>query len=299
MSGPRVGAPPGDSVRRSGSRVDVVGSAVAGKARPASRLRLLWGHRRILRLLVLRDLRVKYADTTLGYVWSILEPLVLAAIYWLLFTKLMTRQVGEAPYIVYLLCALLPWQWTQGSMRESMRTFNKDSKLVRSAKLPREMWVLRVIFSRMADLVLALPVIALFAALNDLSPDWQVVFWPVAMLIQAVLLTGLGLALAPIALLYKDVERVIRLVLRMMFFLSPVLYGIHDVEKRVGGSGLLADLYILNPFAGIFDLYRTAFFADSWSGWPALTVSIVAAPLMLVIGALVFRRYERAVLKEI
>lgn len=272
---------------------------MAGKARPASRLSLLWGHRRILYLLVMRDLRVKYADTRLGYVWSILEPLILAAIYWLIFTKLMERQVGEAPYIVYLLCGLLPWQWTQGSMREAMRTFTKDSKLVRSAKLPREIWVLRVVFSRMADLVLALPVIALFAGLNDLAPDWQVVLWPVGMLLQAMLLTGLGLALAPVALLYRDVERVIRLLLRMTFFLSPVLYGIHDVQRRVGGSGLVADLYILNPLAGIFDLYRTAFFADSWSGWRPLIVSIVAAPVMLVIGALVFRRYERAVLKEI
>lgn len=268
---------------------------------PASRLGVLWGNRRVLSLLVGRDLKVKYADSALGYFWSILEPLLMAGIFWFVFTVVMPRQVGAEPYIVFLLCGMLPWQWAAGVLRASMKAFNKDSKLVRSTNLPREIWVLRAVFSRFSEFVLSLPVLALFAVITAARPSWHLLLFPVAMLIQAVLLTGLALALAPLAVLYSDVERLVRLVLRLMFYLSPVIYGVHDVRQRLDGSlgSVVADLYVLNPFAGILDLYRTAFFAEYWSGWPALAVSVVAALVVLVVGAVVFRRFEGAVLKEI
>lgn len=274
---------------------------MAVQVEPASRLGILWGNRRVLSLLVSRDLKVKYADSALGYVWSIIEPLLMAGIFWFVFTVVMPRQVGAEPYIVFLLCGMLPWQWSAGVLRASMKAYSKDSKLVRSTNLPREIWVLRAVLSRFSEFVLSLPVLVLFAVLTAAAPSWQVLLFPVAMLIQGVLLTGMALALAPLAVLYTDVERLVRVTLRLLFYLSPVIYGVHDVRQRLDGDlgSVVADLYVLNPFAGILDLYRTAFFPDQWSGWPALGVSVVAAVVMLAVGIAVFRRFEGAVLKEI
>lgn len=263
----------------------------------SSRLGALWGHRRVLQLLVFRDFKVKYADSAIGYVWSILEPLLMAGIYWFVFTQLMTRRLGEEPYIVFLLCGLLPWQWANGVVRGSMRAFNKDSKLMRSTSLPREIWVLRTVLSRFMDFAFSLPVLAVFAILNDATPSWQLVFVPVAVALQAVMLTGLALLLAPLAVLFSDIERVVRLVMRLMFFLSPVVYGLHDVERRLGD--VVAGLYVLNPIAGIIDLYRTSFFPGDWSGWVPLGTSAAAAAFLLLLGSAVFRRLEPIILKEI
>jgi ABC-2 type transport system permease protein len=93
---------------------------VALKAAVPSRIGNLWGRRRVLWLLVTRDLKVKYAGSALGYFWSVLEPLMLAGVYWFIFTKLITRSIGEAPYVIFLLCGVLPWQFTGGSLRASM-----------------------------------------------------------------------------------------------------------------------------------------------------------------------------------
>lgn len=262
----------------------------------ASGLGALWGNRRVLQLLVFRDFKVKYADSAIGYVWSILEPLLMAGIYWFVFTQLMTRRLGEEPYIVFLLCGLLPWQWANGVVRGSMRAFNKDSKLMRSTSLAREIWVLRTVLSRFMDFAFSLPVLAVFAILNDATPSWQLVFVPVAVALQAVMLTGLALLLAPLAVLFSDIERVVRLVMRLMFFLSPVVYGLHDVERRLGD---VAGLYVLNPIAGIIDLYRTSFFPGDWSGWVPLATSAAAAAFLLLLGSAVFRRLEPIILKEI
>ena len=261
-----------------------------------SRFSVLWGARRILALLVTRDLKVKFSDSVLGYLWSILDPLMLAGVYWFVFTKLMTRQVGDTPYIVFLLCAMLPWQWANGSMRASMRALSKDAKLVRSTNLPREIWVLRTVGSKAIEFLLSVPVIVFFAVVTHAHLSWYVVFAPLAFLIQSLLLVGIGLLLAPLAILYGDVERLINAVMRLLFYLSPVIYGTQDVERK---SHLLARIYILNPFAGIFDLYRTAFFPDQWAGWRAVAVSAVIAVVTFVAGAVVFRRLEGAVLKEI
>jgi ABC-2 type transport system permease protein len=269
---------------------------VAGQVVPA-RLTTLWGSRRILSLLVSRDLKVKYSDSVLGYLWSILEPLMMAVVYWWVFSRLMHRQLGEAPYIVFLLCGMLPWQWTNAVLRSSMKALTKDSKLVRSTNLPREIWVLRTVFSKFAEFVYALPVLAVFAIFTHAHLSWRVVFVPVAMLIQIMLLTGAGLLLAPLAVLYGDVERLMRIVTRLLFYFSPILYGGADVRDRFGD--VVAGIYYLNPLTGLFDLYRTAFFPDQWTGWISIILTFVVSVGVLVAGAYVFKRLEGTVLKEI
>jgi len=162
---------------------------------PTTRLGTLWQNRRVLQLLISRDLKVKYASSALGYVWTILDPLMMAFVYWFVFTKLMERAIGEDPYVVFLLCAMLPWQWANGVLRGSMRALSKDAKLVRSTSLPREIWVLRTVGSKFAEFLFAIPVLAAFAVFTGAQLHWQVVYFPLAAGIQAVLLTGAGLAL--------------------------------------------------------------------------------------------------------
>jgi ABC-2 type transport system permease protein len=261
------------------------------------RVSSIWARRRILALLVSRDLKVKYAGSALGYFWSVLEPLMLAGVYWFVFTILMKRQLGASPYIVFLLCAMLPWQFANGALRSSMKSLSKDAKLVRSTNLPREIWVLRTVGSKLAEFVLSLPVLALVAILTGAHLHWQVVFFPLALAIQVALLVGCGLFLAPVSVLYSDVGRILPTILRLLFYFSPILYGVHDIKKRLGGG--TAHIYSINPFAGIFDLYRTAFFAHQWAGWNAVWVSAAWAIAALVIGTRVFTRLEGLVLKEI
>ena len=276
---------------------------MAVQVEPATRLGTIWASRRVLSLLVSRDLKVKYASSVLGYVWTVLEPLMMAIVYWAVFTKLMQRTIGEDPYIVFLLSAMLPWQWANGVLRSSMRALSKDAKLVRSTSLPREIWVLRTVGAKFAEFVFALPVLIAFGVALGADISWRVVFVPLAVLVQAVLLTGAGLMLAPLATLYGDVQKLMRIVMRLLFYFSPILYGLHDVQQKfkasVGGVSV-ADVYaFINPFVGIFDLYRATYFPDQWAGWWAVAFSAVVAVITLAVGILVFRRFEGLVLKEI
>jgi len=157
--------------------------------------------------------------------------------------------------------------------------------------------VLRTVGSKYAEFLFAVPVLAFFALVNRAELSWYVLLVPLAMLIQATLLVGAGLMLATLAVLYGDVERLMRILLRLLFYFSPIIYGINDVQQRLGDT--IATFFILNPLTGIFDLYRSAFFSEEWSGWDSVGISAAWSLVLLVLGIRVFRRFEGTVLKEI
>lgn len=243
-------------------------------------------------LLAARDLKVRYATSALGYLWSVLDPLVMSVIYWFVFTQVFGRGVGEEPYIVFLITALLPWVWFNAAVTDFTKAFNKDARLVRSTSIPRSIWVNRIVLSKGIEFLCSLPVLVLFAIVGGATVNWSLLWFPVAALLQTILLIGLGMLVAPLCVLWGDLERTTRLILRALFYATPIIYGVNDLP------GVFAELAALNPLAGIFTLYRVGFFPDQWN-----TLSVVVGALMcfvfLGLGLYVFRRLERPLLKEL
>ena len=256
------------------------------------RPRALWHRRRAVHLLVTRDLKVRYASSALGYLWSVLEPLLLAGIYWFIFTQVFTRTVGAEPYLVFLLAGLLPWTWFNGAVTDAARALHTEAKLVRSTNVPREVWVVRVVLSKGVEFLLSLPVLFLFALLYRAPVDWHLVLLVPAVLLMAVLALGVGLLLAPLVVLVRDLERVVRIALRLGFYASPVIFAVEDVPAPFD------TLFAVNPLAGVFELCRAGFFPGTVQ-WGLVGLSAVVSVALLVLGWLVFARLERTVLKEI
>lgn len=267
-------------------RLDIVTTAAVGApGSPRRYLHSLW-------LLSARDLRVRYSTSALGYLWSVLDPLVMSLIYWFVFTQVFQRTVGEEPYIVFLITALLPWVWFNAAVSDFTRAFNKDARLVRSTSIPRSIWVNRIVLSKGIEFLFSIPVLVVFAILSGVTVGWGLLWFPVAVVLQTALLVGLGLLVAPLCVLYGDLERTTRLILRALFYASPIIYGVADLP------GVFSDLAAFNPLSGIFTLYRMGFFPDQWDTL-SVVVGAVMSVLFLALGIVVFRRLERAVLKEL
>jgi ABC-2 type transport system permease protein len=243
-------------------------------------------------LLAQRDLKVRYSTSVLGYVWSILDPLVMSGIYWFVFTQVFSKGVGEQPYIVFLLTALLPWMWFTNTISDCTRAFIRGAKLIRSTKIPRTIWVTSLVTSKGIEFLASLPVLALFAILAGATLHIEALWFVVAILLQAVLITGIGLIVAPLVVFFRDLERAVKLLLRFLFYASPIIYGVTDLPPQ------LHTLAAFNPLSGIFSLYRAAFFPDQIEPFTVAMAAVISV-LFLVIGIFVFRRSERAVLKEI
>jgi ABC-2 type transport system permease protein len=245
-------------------------------------------------LLSARDLKVRYATSALGYLWSVLDPLVMSAIYWFVFTQIFQRTVGHEPYIVFLITALLPWVWFNSAVSDFTRAFSKDARLVRSTAIPRSIWVNRIVLSKGVEFLFSLPVLALFIVFSRpvVEFNWGLLLFPVAMALQVVLLVGLGLLIAPLCVLWSDLERTTKLILRALFYASPIIYGVSDLP------GVFETLAAFNPLAGIMALYRVGFFPGEWDPW-VISVSAAMCFAFLGLGLIVFRRLERPMLKEL
>ena len=251
--------------------------------------------RRVLYLLVTRDLKVRYAGSLLGYVWTVLEPLLTAGVYWFVFTMVFSRAglAPGVPYIVFLLAALLPWNWANGVLTEASRALTREAKLVRSTNTPRETWVFRAVLSKGMEFLFSIPVLVGFMLVLRVAVPARVVFVPFAVLLLGVLLVGLALLIAPLAVLFSDVERVIRIFLRLLFYASPVIYAVRNVPAD------LAWVYALNPFAGILDLIRFLVLPNqSVHAWLVVSAAAISVAVFFL-GSFVFSRLEPAVLKEL
>lgn len=257
----------------------------------------IWAQRAILRTLVQRDLRVRYARSWLGYLWTIIDPLAMALIYFLVFAVIFQRSdAGHKPYFLFLIVGLLPWQWFNASVNESARSLISEAKLVRSTNLPRELWVVRVVISKGIEFVLSLPVLLAFVLVyvitGETALNWRLVLFPLALALQFILQTGIGLLLAPATVLADDTIRVVRIVLRMLFYGTPIIYTLDRAPQW------LQTVLWFNPLSGILELYRAGFFPQPLKIAP-LVVGVLMSIGFLIWGAFSFARMERAVLKEI
>jgi ABC-2 type transport system permease protein len=184
--------------------------------------------------------------------------------------------------------------WFNSAVSDFTRAFNKDARLVRSTAIPRSIWVNRIVLSKAIEFLCSLPVLALFIVVAGpgVQFNWGLLLFPVAVLLQTILLIGLGLLVAPLCVLWSDLERTTKLILRALFYASPVIYGVSDLP------GVFETLAAFNPLAGIFALYRVGFFPGEWDPW-VVSIGAVMSVLFFVLGVLVFRRLERPVLKEL
>ncbi|QCR18899.1 ABC transporter permease [Agrococcus sp. SGAir0287] len=256
-------------------------------------------YRHSLWLLTSRDLRVRYSTSFLGYLWSVLDPLAMSAIYYFVFTVVFQRDVGYEPYIVFLLSGLLPWMWMSGAVSDSTRAFIKEARLIRSTKVPPTIWVARLTLAKGIEFVASLPVLALFAVIAGATlgwdlvhVGWEIVLFPLGIVLQAALVLGIGLIVAPLTVFFRDLERAVKLVLRFAFYATPIIYDLGDLPAS------LQTLGALNPLAGILSIYRSTFFPEALD-WTAVGISAGITALVLLVGILVFRRSIGAVLKEV
>lgn len=262
---------------------------------PIVRARRVWDYRRILWVLVKGDLKVRYSDSVLGYLWTVLEPLLMSLVFWFIFTKLFIR--GDPrftdPYIVFLLSGQLPWYWFNAAISGSTKSLLGEAQMVRSTNVPRELWVLRTILAKGAEFVFSLPVLIAFILFYRPHINIEILYWPVALFLEWLLLVGFGLMLASVTVLVRDVDRIVRIILRVLFYGSPVLYSINQgrIEK-------VAWLYTVNPIAGILDLFRVGIFPLEMDRNRVIVASVETV-FIFVIGIFVFARLERQILKEI
>jgi ABC-2 type transport system permease protein len=266
-----------------------------------SNVAAIWRHRNILSLLVRRDLTVKYQQSVLGYLWSLIEPLTVAATYWFVFGLLFKSahvEKDHLPYMLFLSSGLFAWIWVNGVLGEATTALTSQARLITTIRVPREVFPIGRVAGKFFEYIAALPVLVLVAVVYHGTFGMYLLLIPAAVVLQAVFLIGVSLLLASLNVMLRDVEKFTRLIQRVLFYALPIVYPLSLVTDAKGIPHWVKVLYASDPLVGIFELHHAA-----WTGvLPAthlIVVSVVGTVLMLVGGWWVFRSLEPSVLKEL
>lgn len=246
--------------------------------------------------LVWRELRARYRNAMMGFLWAVLQPMLMALILTFVFQVLGPKR-GEAfgvalrhPFPVLVLCGLVPWQFFSAVVAGAARSLVDNQNLVKKVYFPREVVPLSAVANGLVNFVIGLVLVITVHAAFGGGFGLGLVWLPVLVLIAVTLASGLGLLLACLNTLYRDVGYVLEAVLTFGFYASPVFYPLEFAQNYLQAHPLLYRLYLANPMAGLITAYRQAMLdgvapsINVWL-WPA-----VAAVATVVIGAVVFRR---------
>jgi ABC-2 type transport system permease protein len=273
----------------------------AGQVAPVVALRTKT--RDVLTLLVRRDLVVKYQDSTLGYLWSLLEPLGMALTYWFVFGVIYNETGDGLP--LHIIVGIFAWMWTQAAISESAKALTTQATLITTIKAPRAIFPLSRVVARFAEYVAGLPIIVMFAIIFSQFANFNYkLLWMIAAIVtQFVLLTGLALILSSVNVLYSDVERMMRVVLRVLFYTAPVVYPLTKITgtpgKHNGLPGWGIRIYELNPFVGIFQMYHHAWESNADLPLALCFKAVLGSVIILGLGWWTFHKLEATVLKEL
>ncbi|MCH9816546.1 MAG: ABC transporter permease [Actinomycetia bacterium] len=236
-----------------------------------------------------QELKQTYGRYKLGLLWTMGEPFVQALFMWIVFAFIFgsTKGITLEPFIVYLVTGLVPLAWLSASVAKSTKAFRRYSKDAATSALPVVAWPLRVVLYGFADFLLALPVVVIFVIsfylfTGEPSVHWQLVYFPLGIFMQFFLCLGLAMILSAMALRLPDVERLTALLNRFFFWMSPVIWQTRNFPDVIPTWVLY-----LNPFHGILDFYRAAFWPDDVLKGPGvyiLTAAVIA--VICVVGAM-------------
>lgn len=246
----------------------------------------------LLRVLVRRDLTVRYRNSTLGFAWAVITPLLQMLLFTLIFTRLAPLETG-VPYPVYAYTGLLVWTWFASSLRFAAISLTVNPNLVTKVYFPREVLPFSSVIVAFVDLLVASVVLAGLLAYFGGEPSWPMLAFPVLIAIQFTLTAACALAIAMLHLLYSDVKYVFELFLLLWMFASSVLYPV----DRIGGfAGALLQQ---NPMTILIDAYRAVLLHATWPWSMSLLAVGCASLLLLGVIWLTFHRAEPRFAEEI
>ena len=261
----------------------------------AQRLAILVGYRGLLYHLVQRDLKARYKNSALGFLWSLLNPLAMMVVFSAVFTFMFPSH--DIPlYPVYILCGLLPWNFFNAGVMASVNSVVGSAGLVKKVYFPREILPIATVLSQLVNFLLAL--VVLFAALAVLQGKFTPWLWmlPIVILIQTCFIVGLGFILSTLNVFYRDVAMIMDVIILAWFFLTPVFYPLDILPKEYLLFGISWDVhrlvYILNPMASIINTYRDLLYWGVYTQVDFFLRTSITSLGVLAVGYWFFTRYS-------
>lgn len=251
------------------------------------RLRDLWEYRELLYFLTWRDIKVRYKQTVLGAAWAIIQPFTAMVIFSVVFGKLARLPSDGLPYPIFTYTALLPWNFFATALNRSSGSLVGSASLITKVYFPRLIIPISAAVGGAVDFAVAFVILLGMMAFYSVVPTAAVFTLPLFLLLALATALGVGLWLSALNVRYRDVGYIIPFLVQIWLFASPVAYSSSLIPAHWHA------LYGLNPMAGVVEGFRWALLGTEQGPGSILAVSVLVVIVLLVSGALYFRRMEK------
>lgn len=251
-----------------------------------SNLKTLVNSKDLLFSWVSRTIRGRYQQSALGWLWAIVQPAASVVIFSIIFTQFVPVNTGSIPYPVFSYVAVVPWAFFASSLSDMTNSLVQNMSLVTKIYFPREALVIAAMLARLLDLGVAAGLLVILIIIYRMTvTPLGLIILPLILLLQVVLVMGLGLIAAALNIFYRDVQPMLALVIQLWFYASPIIYPVTMVPEKY------RFFYYLNPMAGILESYRDILLRQSMPGY-YLLFSGVFSIVVFLLGYWFFKRVE-------
>lgn len=249
--------------------------------------RELVAYRDMFWFLTLRSVRVRYAQSSLGIGWAIIQPLVSMVIFTVIFGKMVGVDSDGVPYALFSFVALVPWTYFANALTDATASLIANANMLSKVYFPRLILPLSAVASKLVDFGIAMGMLAILMAVHRHVPGIGIVALPLLVLLMVAAAAGLGLWLTATAVQYRDISYAMSFIVQVLMYVSPVVYPASLVPER------FRLLYALNPMVGVIEGFRSTLLDTTPMPWGLIGVSALSAAVVLFSGMLYFRRMER------
>lgn len=251
----------------------------------------IWEYKDLLYILVWRDIKVRYKQTFLGVLWSILQPLLTMVVFTFIFSQIAELPTeAKAPYPILVFSALIPWQFFSSAISGAGSSLIANQALITKVYFPRTVIPASTVIASMFDMIISLAILIFLIVYYSFIPSWKICLLPLLVLHVFLFTMGLSLLISSYNIKYRDFRYIIPFAIQFGLLISPVGFSSTVIPEN------LYYVYSLNPMVGIIDGFRWSILNTTGSfNLFTYGISIFISMIIFLVGVYKFKRIEQSI----
>ncbi|MCU1291297.1 MAG: type transporter [Bryobacterales bacterium] len=257
------------------------------KAAVVTMKELFWNlqkYRELIWALALKELTIRYKRSVLGFLWALLNPMLLMIVMSVVFSTIMAAGIHH--YAIFILSALVPWMFFSQSLTYAVESIVGNADLIKKVSVPKIVFPVAAVLSNVINLMLSLIPLALIVLLLGHPFYWTWILLPIYIVALAIFTLGCSLFFATANVYYRDVAHIVQIVMNMWFYLTPILYTIEQIPARWRW------LFKFNPIIFVLNDFRLSVYWGLLPTFWSVVASFLCAGLAFLIGYAFFRKHQ-------
>ncbi len=251
----------------------------------------IWNYRHLIKKIAISDFKLRYKNSVLGFLWSLIEPLLMLTVLYIVFTNFM--KVNIEYYQLFLLMGIISWNMLNRGTSMSLNCISGKPSLVKKVYFPREVLVISSCITALLMTLLEFVVFGIFMLIFAVVPGATIIYFPGVLFVEFLLVLGFSFGLAALNVFYRDIQYIWAVILQAGFFAAPIIYPVSAIPEKY------AWIIRLNPMTGIIDMLRGSIIYSTLPDIKDVLFIITAALGVLAFGYAIFFRLKSRFAEEL